>query len=231
GLIARREWKIGQILLRSIPLQQVPDAQIADVLTDIIRIEGKNLLNFNEDVEQWQSRILSIKQWDSDTAWPDVSTSALLACNKEWLVPYLTNIRKNEDLKRIDLKEILHYYLPYELRLKLEECVPEKIQVPSGSFIRLKYFSDGSQPVLAVRLQECFGLIDTPRICNGRIPVLMHLLSPGFKPVQITSDLNSFWKNTYFDVRKDLKRRYPKHSWPDEPMNETPLQGVRRKKV
>ena len=101
--------------------------------------------------------------------------------------------------------------------------------VPSGSKIKLTYFDDGSQPVLAVRLQECFGLEDTPMVCNDKISVLMHLLSPGFKPVQITSDLSSFWDNAYFDVKKELKSRYPKHVWPDNPREEKAIRGTKRK--
>jgi ATP-dependent helicase HrpB len=111
----------------------------------------------------------------------------------------------------------------------LQALAPEKIAVPSGSLIHIQYSGQGEAPVLAVRLQEVFGWLDTPKINEGKIPLLLHLLSPGFKPVQVTSDLRSFWMNTYFEVKKELKRRYPKHSWPDEPLQAEAVRGVKRK--
>ena len=111
----------------------------------------------------------------------------------------------------------------------LDELAPEGIIVPSGSFIRLRYFGHGENPVLAVRLQEIFGMIETPVVNSGKNGVIVHLLSPGFKPVQVTSDLKSFWSGTYFEVRKELKRRYPKHSWPESPLTAEAVRGVKRK--
>jgi ATP-dependent helicase HrpB len=111
----------------------------------------------------------------------------------------------------------------------LKALAPEQVQVPSGSYIKLEYHADGSMPLLAVRLQECFGLEDTPKINEGRTTVLMHLLSPGYKPVQVTTDLKSFWNNAYFDVRKELKIRYQKHYWPENPLEAEAVRGVRRK--
>jgi ATP-dependent helicase HrpB len=119
--------------------------------------------------------------------------------------------------------------LDFELQRLLHELTPEKIAVPSGSLIAIQYADSGESPILAVRLQEVFGWMDTPKINSGKIPLLLHLLSPGFKPVQVTSDLRSFWMNTYFEVKKELKRRYPKHSWPDEPLLAEPVRGVKRK--
>lgn len=149
--------------------------------------------------------------------------------NDAWLSPYLNNIKKPEDLKRIDLKNALHHHLSWEKQQALELLTPEKTEVPSGSKIKLQYYPDGAPPVLAVRLQEVFGLSETPTINKGRTPVLMHLLSPGFKPVQVTSDLESFWNDAYFEVKKELKRRYPKHEWPDDPWNAPAVRGVIRR--
>src|SRR5690606_14251732 len=124
--------------------------------------------------------------------------------------------------------EALQNHLGWEKLQELNKKAPEKLEVPSGSFIALEYFPGGEPPVLAVRLQQVFGWKETPRINEGKIAVLMHLLSPGNKPVQVTSDLKNFWNQTYFEVKKELKRRYPKHSWPDDPWTAPPLKGVRR---
>jgi len=153
----------------------------------------------------------------------------LLLTNQEWLSPYLQAVKKPEDLRNLDLLTILNAHLDWEKQRELERLAPRKINVPSGSEIELQYREDGAPPILAVRLQEVFGLADTPRINEGKTPVLMHLLSPGFKPVQVTSDLRSFWNNTYYEVKKELKRRYPKHSWPEDPWTAEAVKGVKRK--
>jgi ATP-dependent helicase HrpB len=187
------------------------------------------LLDFNEKVNQWQNRLLSLRQWRPAEGWPDVSTSTLLANNIDWLGPYLQDISKPEELKKLDLLNILQHSLEYEKQSQLAALAPEKIEVPSGSLIKIDYQPNGEPPVLAVRLQELFGLADSPRVNEGRNAVILHLLSPGYKPVQITSDLRSFWDNAYFEVRKELKRRYPKHSWPDDPWEAEAVRGVKRK--
>jgi ATP-dependent helicase HrpB len=133
------------------------------------------------------------------------------------------------DLEKIDIKSIITSSLSYEQQQALNKLAPESIKVPSGSMIRLQYFADGRPPILAVRLQEMFGLADTPTIDGGRMPVLIHLLSPGFKAVQVTQDLRSFWNNAYFEVRKELRMRYPKHVWPEDPWNEPAIKGVKKK--
>ncbi len=195
----------------------------------MISREGGHLLNFHDGVVQWQNRVLSLRHWNPDDQWPDVSTENLLQTNKDWLTPYLQNVRKTEDLKKIDLENALHYHLSVEQQQMLDRLAPQKLQVPSGSAIKLIYQANGEAPVLAVRMQEIFGMDDSPTINNGRTNVLLHLLSPGFKPVQITSDLKSFWNNAYFEVKKELKRRYPKHAWPDDPWTAEALRGIKRK--
>ena len=166
---------------------------------------------------QLQNRILSLAKWNAEESWPDASTAELLRTNKDWLGPYLKDIKKAEDLKKLDLSEALYHSLAWEKQQALNALAPSKIEVPSGSKINIQYFPNGATPILSVRLQEVFGLSDTPVLNNGKNKVVMHLLSPGYKPVQVTSDLNSFWNNLYFEVKKELQRRYPKHSWPDDP--------------
>ncbi|WP_207535126.1 ATP-dependent helicase HrpB [Desertivirga arenae] len=229
GLIALKEQKIGVLVLKSSALAEVNEEMIGEVVAEAIRQEGEALLNFDEDLEAWQNRILSLKKWNGDEHWPDVSTASLLQNNKDWLWSYLSKIRKPDDLRRLNLAQILQDNLDYNLRLELDKLAPAALRVPSGSEIKLQYFPHGETPVLAVRLQEVFGLMDTPSINNGKQGVVLHLLSPGFKPVQVTSDLRSFWANAYFEVRKELKRRYPKHSWPENPLEAEAVRGVRRK--
>lgn len=229
GLIARRELRFGSIALESKPLRDIPEEQANGVITEAVKEEGERLLSFTEETEQWQNRMLSLRIWRQDEDWPDVSTAELLENSGEWLSPYLAGVKKADDLKRIDLLQVLQQSIGYEKQLMLDRLAPRTIAVPSGSHIKLKYFADGADPVLAVRLQEVFGMLDTPRVNEGRNGVVLHLLSPGFKPVQVTADLRSFWKNTYFEVRKELKRRYPKHSWPEDPLEAEAVSGVRRK--
>ncbi len=231
GLIATRDMRIGSIVLQSKPLPAPDERHLVKAICDAIKKEGENLLNFDDDAKQWQHRVLSLRKWRPQEGWPDVSTVTLLATNEEWLAPYLQQVKKPEDLKRINLAEVLHHHLPWEKQKALGELAPERIEVPSGSQIKLQYFAGGEPPVLAVRLQEVFGMAETPRVNQGNTPVLMHLLSPGYKPVQVTSDLKSFWSNAYFEVKKDLKRRYPKHSWPDDPWTAEAVRGVKRRNL
>ncbi len=230
GFSAQNELRIGNIVLQSKPLQYFDSELKIKAISDAIKKEGAWLLDFNKEVEQWQNRVNSLRIWDNTNNWPDVSTKQLLANNMNWLSPYLLNVKKPEDLKKIDLKTILQHHLNYELQLLLDKLAPERIEVPSGSKIKLNYQANGDAPILAVRLQEVFGMLETPSVNNGMINILMHLLSPGFKPVQITNDLKSFWSDAYFEVKKELKARYPKHHWPDNPLEAEPLRGVKRRK-
>ncbi|HSJ66932.1 MAG TPA: ATP-dependent helicase HrpB [Anditalea sp.] len=229
GLIAKRELRIGGIILQSKPLPAPDESQKVFAISQAIKMEGSHLLNFNEKVEQWQNRVNSLRLWNPEDGWPDVSTASLLQTNDQWLSPYLRGVKSADDLKKLDLFTILSNMLTYEQQTLLNELAPAKIEVPSDSHIMVNYMPDGEKPVLAVRLQEVFGMLDTPKVNGGKTGMVMHLLSPGFKPVQVTSDLKSFWKNTYFEVKKELKRRYPKHSWPDDPLQAVAVRGVKRK--
>lgn len=217
GLIATKDLRIGSIVLQSKPIPNPDESYLQEAISNAIKTEGEQLLNFDEKMQQLQNRILSLRKWNPNEGWPDVSTTTLLLTNSEWLMPYLNNIKKPDELKKIDLHDALLNSLDWNLQQSLNELAPQKINVPSGSAILVEYLPNGETPILSVRLQEVFGLADTPKINGGKISVVMHLLSPGFKPVQVTSDLRSFWNNTYFEVKKELQRRYPKHAWPDEP--------------
>ncbi|MGZ4089997.1 MAG: ATP-dependent helicase HrpB, partial [Bacteroidia bacterium] len=201
GIIATKELKIGNIVLQSKPIAAPGQERVLEAICSVIKTEGEALLNFDETMVQLQNRILSLRKWNGEE-WPNVTTEALLQTNKEWLLPYLKDIKKTEDLKKINLAEALLHSLDWEKQQLLEKLTPQKLEVPSGSKINIQYFSNGTTPVLSVRLQEVFGLSDTPKVNNEKIAVVMHLLSPGYKPVQVTSDLKSFWNNMYHDVKK-----------------------------
>lgn len=229
GLQATLDMRIGNIVLKSTPLPEPDETHLIDAICDAIKKEGEQLLNFDAAVIQWQNRVLSLRKWNPQENWPDVSTPTLLYTNKEWLAPYLDKVKTPQQLNKLDLKEILQYSLTHEQQQKINKLAPTKIEVPSGSSITIDYQKNGTAPVLAVRLQEMFGLADTPTVNEGRNGLLLHLLSPGFKPVQITSDLKSFWNNTYFEVKKELKGRYPKHVWPENPWEEQATNRAKKK--
>ncbi len=217
GLIASKDLRIGNIVLQSKPLNSASAEQLQEAISKAIANEGEQLLDFDEDMHQLQNRIKSLKLWNSGEIWPDVNTETLLEANNSWLAPYLKEVKKPEDLKKIKLSDALFHSLDWEQQQALNKLAPSKLEVPSGSRINIQYFPNGATPVLAVRLQEVFGLEDTPAVNNGKNKVVLHLLSPGYKPVQVTSDLKSFWNNLYHEVKKELQRRYPKHAWPDDP--------------
>lgn len=216
-LIAAENWCLGSIVLQSKPLKQPNETLLKQALNDAIAQYGKELFSISNEFEQLQNRVISLKAWNNYTDWPDVSAAFLFNNPSEWLDYYLLTIKNLADFKGLNLRMALEQHLGYELMQQINGLAPQKIAVPSGSNIALTYFANAQTPVLAVRLQEVFGMAETPKINNGKMGVMMHLLSPGYKPVQITADLKSFWNNTYFEVKKELQRRYPKHAWPDQP--------------
>ena len=226
--VARRERRLGVHLLSEKALSDVPAADIVQVICAAARKEGLSMFDFSEEVRALQRRIAAVAAWHPELEIPDVGTKALLADADTWLPAFIGQARTVAQLKKIDMQEVILSLLPYELRQKTERLAPSHIEVPTGSRIRLDYRQGADAPVLRVRLQECFGLLETPRVDEGRVPVLMELLSPGYKPVQLTSDLRSFWEGTYFEVRKELRRRYPKHAWPDRPLEADPVRGVKK---
>lgn len=223
GLFASTEIRIGSLVLKSTPLRNINPEKIVSAVIDAIKKEGESLLSWDEKMVQIQNRILSLRKWNTQQNWPDVSRNELLSNPADWLGPYILKVKKPEDLKKIPLAEVLYSSLTWEEQTLLNKLAPEYFTAPTGSRILIQYFPNGEPPVLPVRLQEMFGQAQSPMVNDGNTAVLLHLLSPGYKPVQVTSDLFSFWNNTYFEVRKELKRRYPKHAWPDDPWNAKPV--------
>ena len=228
--LARRERRIGGLLVDAKPLSDGVREQLTQVICEAAQKEGTAMLDFSEEAGNLQRRVASVAAWHPELGLPDLSTEAVLACAPEWLPPFAGRATTVAELKKIDLCAALWTLLSYEQQQAVERLAPTHIAVPTGSRIRLEYRQGAEAPVLRVRLQECFGLLDTPRVDDGRRPVLMELLSPGYKPVQLTSDLRSFWSGTYFEVRKELRRRYPRHAWPDDPLAADPVRGVKRNK-
>jgi len=221
--------RIGNTILSSKPLLEIKSEARIKILCEVVREEGLKILNWSEAEYEWQARVLNARLWRPDEDWPDVSDQQLLASTETWLAPYLEKVSKRIDFQRLDLKSIMTGLLPWNLTNRLDILTPARLQVPSGSLIKLKYFHDGQLPIMEVRLQEVFGLLETPLINEGRTKILLHLLSPGYKPVQVTQDLKSFWKTTYHEVRKELRMRYPRHLWPEDPWTAEAVRGVKRK--
>jgi len=227
GLI---EKYVGNITIESKALQKIDEKDRINSICNMIRERGLKTLNWNESQQELQARILSLRKWRPQENWPNVSNEHLLNTLEEWLAAYLININKLSELQKLNLTEIIQSILPWELSQKLDLLAPSKLHVPTGSLIKLNYFNDGSKVEMAVRLQEIFGWFETPTINEGKQKVSMHLLSPGYKPVQITQDLNSFWQKTYFEVRKDLLSRYPRHHWPENPLTAEAVRGPKKRK-
>lgn len=232
-LLMQREWRIGRLLLRSKPINDAPRDLQERVLCDAVTKNGLSMLSWSDDVSALQRRVAQVAAWHPELNIPDLSTSHLLETAHEWLPFYLDDAghlrTTGTALRKIDLCGALWALIPYDLQQQIERLAPSHIVVPTGSRIRLDYRQGADAPVLSVRLQECFGMKETPCVDDGRVPVLMELLSPGYKPVQLTSDLGSFWQNTYFEVRGELRRRYPKHYWPDNPLEAEAVRGTKKR--
>ncbi|MBR6981721.1 MAG: ATP-dependent helicase HrpB [Prevotella sp.] len=227
AVVARRETRIGTILLASKPLANCTREKIQRVVFEAIAKDGPSMLDFSDKVHDMQRRIAFVASRHPELSLPPVDVETICNSAVEWGSFFIGKASTTNELKKTDLCEVVWSRLTYEQQKMVEQLAPTHIVVPTGSRIRLDYRIGAEVPVLRVRLQECFGLLDTPRVDGS--PVLMELLSPGFKPVQLTTDLHSFWQSTYFEVRKELRRRYPKHSWPDHPLEAEPVRGVKRK--
>ncbi|HET6226352.1 MAG TPA: ATP-dependent helicase HrpB [Bacteroidia bacterium] len=221
--------QVGNLTLESKPIHQIDESDRITVICKMIREEGLRVLNWGEAQQDLQTRILSLRAWRRTELWPDVTEAHLLDTLEEWLSPYLIGVYKLTELQKLDFHQIILSILPWELSQKLNTLAPAKIEVPTGSMIKLQYAMDGSKVEMAVRLQELFGLLETPTVNEGRNKIVIHLLSPGYKPVQITQDLKSFWSKTYFEVRKDLLSRYPKHHWPTDPLTAQAVRGPKKR--
>ncbi len=228
-VIAISQQRLGAITLATRPLQS-SDSQtaITNAICQAATKEGLSMFDFNDDVIRMQRRIAAVATWHPDLSIPDLSTPSLLSRATDWIPLYIGKATTTAELKKINLCSVIWGLLSYEQQIAIDSMAPTHIQVPTGSRIRIDYRTGAESPILSVRLQECFGLTATPTVDEGRRPVLMELLSPGFKPVQLTQDLASFWQTAYFEVRKELRRRYPKHSWPENPLEAEAVRGVKK---
>jgi ATP-dependent helicase HrpB len=225
GLVLREQERLGAITLAERPLTDAGPEEIAAAVRDGIRRDGLGVLRWTESAALLRHRLALLHRW-LGAPWPAVDDPALLRTLDHWLAPDLARVRKNSDLDRIDAGQALRRLLPWPAAGDLDRLVPERLEVPSGSRVRLDYSAVGLDgegvPVLSVKVQEVFGWLRTPTIGDGRVTVLLHLLSPGGKPAAVTSDLASFWRQGYPQVRAELRSRYPRHAWPMDPLTATP---------
>ncbi|MBD8937005.1 MAG: DEAD/DEAH box helicase [Prevotella stercorea] len=233
-VVMQREQRIGKLMLSEKPIHDADKEQMKSIVCEAMKKDGLTMMAWSEKaVEQVQRRVAQVAAWHPELALPDVSTEHLLSTAADWLPFYLEEggrVKSSvQELRKLNLAEIIWNLLPYEAQQEVDRLAPTHIEVPTGSRIRIDYRTGAEAPVLSVRLQECFGMERTPCVDDGKRPVLMELLSPGFKPVQLTQDLASFWQGTYFEVRKELRRRYPKHYWPENPLEAEAVRGVKRK--
>ncbi|MEU2433411.1 ATP-dependent helicase HrpB [Streptomyces sp. NPDC007861] len=224
-VVARQVERLGAVELAVRPLKEPGPGLVRHALLEGLRREGLGLLSWSRDAGALRQRLAFVHRV-LGAPWPDVADGALLECTAEWLEPELSRARRRADLARIDAGQALQRLLPWASgeAARLDELAPERIEVPSGSRIRVDY--GGEQPVLAVKLQEVFGLQETPRLAG--VPVLVHLLSPAGRPAAVTADLASFWREGYRAVRAELRGRYPKHPWPEDPTTAEPTRRTNR---
>ena len=226
---ATRQRRLGSLILAEQGLSEPDPARIVAALVQGIRRAGLDKLAWTSELRHWRARVAFLRRIEGpESQWPDLSDDALLQTLDNWLGPYLFGQTTLDRVRRLDFSQPLHALLSREQQRQLERLAPTHLTVPSGSTIRVDY-ETADLPILAVRLQEMFGCKDTPRLVGGKIPVMLHLLSPARRPVQVTKDLSNFWRSTYLEVRKELRGRYPKHSWPDDPLTALPTAKSKRR--
>ncbi|WP_025367468.1 ATP-dependent helicase HrpB [Thioalkalivibrio paradoxus] len=223
---ARIEQRLGALVLDTRPLDGIPPEVATRMLLDAVAARGLESLPWTPDARRLRARMAFARAQHGE-AWPDVSDEGLHRILHTWLAPWGTGMSRLSHLRTLDLVAALRGLLDWPQQQRLDRIAPTHLTVPSGSRVAIDY-GDPDHPVLAVRIQEVFGWSDTPRIGDGRVPLTLHLLSPARRPVQVTRDLAGFWARTYADVKKDLKGRYPKHAWPDDPLNAQALRGTKR---
>ena len=228
AVIARRVVRLDSLTLEEQPLPEVPTEAARTAMLQGIRELGIAALPWTREARDLQARIEFVRRAMPDVAWPAVDDTSLGASFDTWLAPWLDGVTRQAHLSRVPLADALRALLPYDLQRRLDELAPSHLEVPTGSRIRIDYL-DESAPVVSVRLQEVFGLQESPRLAGGRVPITFKLLSPAQRPVQVTRDLAGFWRGSYADVRKDMRGRYPKHHWPENPLEAEPTRGIRRR--
>ncbi len=218
--VAEQRQCVGELILRREKLSTIPGDAKVRALCEFVRSEGLHVLPFTPEIRQWQARVELVRAFDKSETWPNVTDEHLLATLEVWLGPYLEQVNLLSHFKKLDLQSIVGSVLSWEQTQRLNRLAPQRLKVPSGASHQIDYTV--TPPVLAVKLQEMFGCVDTPTVIDGKVPLTVHLLSPAGRPLQVTQDLSGFWQSSYQEVRKEMKGRYPKHPWPDDPLNEAP---------
>ena len=224
AVLARRRRRLGALPLEDKPMGTPDTGKVRTAMIEGIRQMGLGALPWSDDLARWRERVAFLRTLDE--GWPDLSDAALLASLDGWLAPFLDGVSRRGHLVRLDLAAALKSLVPWDRQRELDRLAPTHVEVPSGSRVPIDY-GNPAEPTLSVRLQEMFGLLDTPRVGGGKVPLTVHLLSPARRPVQVTRDLASFWANGYRAVKAELKGRYPRHYWPDDPLIAEPTARVR----
>src|SRR5471030_1235298 len=226
ALRARRRKTLHAITLSEAPMALQPSAETARVLGDGLVAAGIDKLPWSKPLKQWRDRVMFLRKAEGESAWPDLSDGALAAQREAWLVPALYDKISLKDFSAGDLSDALMALLPWELRARLEREAPTHFEAPTGTMLPIDYEAEQG-PTIAVRLQELFGLNSHPSVAKGAVPLVLELLSPAHRPVQVTRDLPGFWRGSYAAVRSDLRGRYPRHPWPEDPANAMPTRRVK----
>ncbi|AMO50518.1 ATP-dependent RNA helicase HrpB [Enterobacter sp. FY-07] len=226
-LKAFRRSQIGQLTVKVQPLAKPSEEELHLAMLNGIRDKGLRVLNWTPEAEQLRLRLHCAAKWLPEQTWPAVDDASLLDSLEQWLLPHMGGIRSLRDLNALDVTQALQTLLPWSLRQRLDSELPGHYTVPTGSRIAIRYHED-NPPVLAVRIQEMFGEATTPTIAQGRVALVLELLSPAQRPLQITRDLAAFWAGSWRDVQKEMKGRYPKHVWPDDPANTAPTRRTKK---
>ena len=226
-LKAFRRWRLGQLVVKTQPLSKPSEEELHRAMLNGIREKGLSVLNWTPEAEQLRLRLACAARWLPEHPWPAVDEEALLATLEKWLLPELNGVHSLRALKNLNLAAALNHLLEWSLRQRLDSALPTHYTVPTGSRIAIRYDAD-NPPALAVRMQEMFGEAATPVIAEGRVPLTLELLSPAQRPLQITRDLAAFWRGAYREVQKEMKGRYPKHVWPDDPANAQPTRRTKK---
>ncbi|APG16571.1 ATP-dependent RNA helicase HrpB [Kosakonia radicincitans] len=226
-LKAFRRSRIGQLTVKVLPLAKPSEEELHQAMLNGIRDKGLQVLNWTPEAAQYRLRLHCAAKWLPEEGWPAVDEASLLENLEQWLLPQMGGIRSLRDLKALDVTQALQNTLPWSLRQRLDSELPGHYTVPTGSRIAIRYHED-NPPALAVRMQEMFGEAATPTIAQGRVALVLELLSPAQRPLQITRDLSAFWNGAYREVQKEMKGRYPKHVWPDDPANTAPTRRTKK---
>jgi ATP-dependent helicase HrpB len=225
GLRARRRTTLHAITLSESPLAISPSEETARILADGLIALGLDRLPWSKAAKQWRDRVMFLRRAEGES-WPDLSDDALAACRDDWLLPALHDKTSLRDFSASDLSDAVMALLPWDLRARLDREAPTHFEAPTGTMLAIDYEAEQG-PTIAVRLQELFGLNTHPSIAKGKVPLVLELLSPAQRPVQVTRDLPGFWRGSYAAVRTDLRGRYPRHPWPDDPANAAPTRRAK----